>query len=97
MAKEVSTANATKEQIALGLALLNKKVVRDEKISKGLIKGDSYKPMSELSPEEQTARRAKEKVYTQRATARLAILKEKAAAAGISVTEAEIDARLKQA
>jgi hypothetical protein len=82
----------TKEQIEEGLKLLAKKMERDDKIKKGLIKGTSYKKSSELTPEELKKRQA----MTRRLTAKNQILVAKAKKAGITVTEAEIDAAMKE-
>lgn len=85
-------AKPTKEQIEEGLKLLAKKYERDEKIAKGIIKGTTYKKSSELTPEQLKKRQA----LTQRLTAKQAILVAKAKAAGITVSDAEVDKYLKE-
>lgn len=81
----------TKEQIEEGLRLLAKKVERDEKIKRGEIKGATYKKSSELTPEQLEKRRK----LTQRLTVKSQLLVKKAKAAGIVVSEAEVDAAIK--
>jgi hypothetical protein len=85
-------AKPTKEQIEEGLKLLQKKMIRDDKIKKGLIKGTTYKKSSELTPEQLKKRRE----LTARMTARNSILIAKARKAGITVTDAEVEAELKK-
>lgn len=87
---EKEKVKATQEEIAEGLRLLAKKRERDEKIKRGEIKGYAYKKMSEMTPEQQEKARQR----TRRLTTKTAILLRKAKAAGISVSEREIDAEL---
>lgn len=82
-------AKPTQKQIEEGLALLAKKMERDDKIKKGLIKG--HKSYAEMTP----AEKAEHQKYSKRNNAKKAIILRKAAAAGITVTDAEIDAALK--
>lgn len=88
----IDITKPTKEQIAEGLKLLNKKIERDEKIKRGEIKGYTYKKSSELTPEQLKKRREQ----TRRLTAKNSILVKKAKAAGIVVTEAEVEAEMKK-
>lgn len=80
----------TKEQIEEGLKLLAKKIERDEKVKRGELK-PSYKKVSEMSPDEKKKYQEMNKRYTIKNQLTL----EKARKAGITVTEAEIDARMK--
>jgi hypothetical protein len=83
----VDFSKPTKEQIAEGLRLLAKKVERDEKVARGELK-PSFKKVSEMTAEEKAA-------YTKssrRATLKAGLIVQKAKAAGIQVSEAEIDA-----
>lgn len=79
----------TKEQIAEGLKLLEKKLERDEKVKAGILK-PSYKKVSDMTPEEQ----AKYRTANARLTAKYSLLLKKAKDAGITVSEAEIDAAI---
>lgn len=81
----------TKEQIEEGLRLLAKKMERDEKVAKGELK-PSYKKVSEMTPEE----KKKYQETNARYTAKNTLLLRKAVAAGITVSEAEIDQHLKK-
>jgi len=81
----IDPRKATKEQIEQALALLNKQEERKEKIKRGEIKGS--KKWSEMTPEE----KSKAKLYEAKRTAKIKILCEKATAAGITVSEKEID------
>ena len=90
MATDEKKVKATQQEIEEGLKLLAKKRERDEKIARGELKGSYYKKMSEMTPEQQAKARARAK----RQTAKGLILQQKAKAAGITVSEAEIDAYL---
>lgn len=81
----------TKEQVEEGLKLLAKKMERDDKIKKGLIKGTTYKKSAELTPDQLKKRQA----TSARLTAKSRIMIQKAKKAGITVSDAEIDAALK--
>ena len=63
---------------------------RDEKVKKGELK-PSYKKVSEMTEKEKAAY----KLSNARASIKVELLMEKAKKAGITVTEAEIDAALK--
>ena len=96
MAKEVKAVKqyvdpkrATAEQIAEALALLNKKIDRQEKIKSGEIKGG--KKWSELTQVEKD----KFKAANARRNAKQKLILAKAEKAGIKVSEAEVDAFLK--
>jgi hypothetical protein len=81
----------TQAEIDEGLALLQKKRDRQERIKSGELKGSV--PMSvlkELNPEMYEKR----KKQAQRQTVSRQVLVQKAIAAGIKVTDAEIDAYL---
>jgi hypothetical protein len=88
--KPVDVKKATPEEIAAGLALLNKRKEYEHKVKTGQVKGArKYSEMTE-------AEKAKAKLYSKRALIRDKLLKAKAAKAGIAVTSAEIDAELKK-
>jgi len=86
----VDPKKATPQQIQEALALLNKKIDRQEKIKRGEIKGG--KKWSELSEAEKNKFRA----ANARRNAHNKLVIEKAVKAGIKVTEAEVDAYLKK-
>lgn len=79
----------TKEEIQEGLALLRKKIERDEKIKRGELK-PSYKKVADMSPKEKEAYQ----LANRKSSIRVKLMLAKAKAAGIVVTEAEIDAEL---
>jgi len=85
----VDPKKATPQQIQEAMALLNKKIDRQEKIKSGEIKGG--KKWSELSE----AEKGKFRASNARRNARIKLIVAKAEKAGIKVTEAEIDAFLK--
>ena len=84
----VDLQKPTDAQIQEGLRLLNKKLERDAKIEAGLIKG--HKSYADMTTEE----KAKHQEYSKRNNAKKAILIRKATEAGITVSEAEIDAAI---
>jgi len=86
----VDPKKATPQQIQEALALLNKKIDRQEKIKTGEIKGG--KKWSELSEAEKNKFRAS----NARRNAKQKLIIAKAEKAGIKVTDAEIDAFLKE-
>jgi hypothetical protein len=77
--------NATDEDIAEALAELASKRAYKKKVEMGLVKG--AKKVSEMNEEELKAYRAS----TQKASARLTLTIQKAKAAGITVSDEEID------
>ncbi len=79
----------TKEQIEEGLKLLAKKIERDEKVAAGILK-PAYKKVSEMSPKEKEAYDKQ----AQRYSIKVRLLREKAIKAGLTVTEAEVDAEV---
>lgn len=81
---------ASPAEVAEGLALLEKKRVRDDRIARGEIKGTTYTSMADLSPEEAAKVRTRGKVMR----VKNSILVEKAIAKGITVSEAEIQAKI---
>ena len=85
----VDPKRATPQQIQEALALLNKKIDRQEKIKSGEIKGG--KKWSELTEAEKNKFRAS----SARRNATIKLLLAKAEKAGIKVSEAEVDAYLK--
>ncbi len=85
----IDPKKVTQEQLNEALALLNKKIDRQEKIKRGEIKGG--KKWSELTQ----AEKDKFKAAELRRRTRIKLTIEKATKAGIKVTEAEIDAFLK--
>jgi hypothetical protein len=84
-------AKPTQEEVSEGLRLLAKKRERDAKIKAGLIKGHTAKSYKDMTPEE----KAKRQAYSKRKQIKDALIAKKALAAGIKVTEAEIDAAMK--
>lgn len=84
----VDASNASPDQIKEALALLAKKKEREAKIKAGILKGD--KKWSEMTEEE----KEKARKYSRRREAERAILIEKAKAAGITVTDEEVELRL---
>ena len=87
---KVDPKKATQKDLDEALLLLAKARVQKEKVKLGLVKNYSKK-VSEMTPEELKKYRA----ANQRLTTKQQILIEKAKKAGIVVTDAEIDARLK--
>jgi len=81
----LNSKKATQKQIDEGLALLQKKQVRDAKIASGEIKGN--KSYADMTPEEKTKRQD----YNKRRRVRLQLISNKALEAGITVTDAEVD------
>lgn len=85
----IDPKKVTQEQLNEALALLNKKIDRQEKIKSGEIKGG--KKWSELTQ----AEKDKFKASNARRSAKQKLILAKAEKAGIKVTEAEVDAFLK--
>jgi hypothetical protein len=85
MAIKIDPKRATKEQIEAALLLLEKAETRKEKIKSGEIKGG--KKWSELTDAEKDKFRAASK----RRSAKIAVIIQKATAAGITVSDKEID------
>lgn len=88
----LDTKKASPEEIAEGLALLEKKKTRDKRIASGEIKGTTYTRMEDLSPEAA----AKVKSRGQKQRAKTSVILTKAAKAGITASDAEVEARLKE-
>jgi ClpP class serine protease len=83
---KIDKGKATKEEIAEGLALLEKKRVHAAKVEAGEVK--SYaRSWSEMTPEQKT----KAKKYTHRRSVRQSLLISKAVAAGITVSDKEVE------
>lgn len=78
---------ATSEQIAAGLAMLGKEETRKKRVKAGELKSQKY---SDLSDEQ----KGKRNEATRRRNARLILMTQKAEEAGLSCTNAEIDAYL---
>jgi len=91
--KPIERRTASVQDIERGLALLAKERHTAERIKAGELKPStsSYKKRSEMSKEEL----AKTKAYDRRYAARNALMLSKAKSAGITVSEAEIDAAIK--
>lgn len=87
---KVDPKKASKEQMERAFDLLAKEEERKDKIKRGVIKGTSYKKYSELSDEQ----RAKVQAASARRLVRQGLIIEKAKAAGITVTEKEVDAEM---
>jgi hypothetical protein len=88
MAIKIDPRKATKEQIEQALALLEKAETRKEKIKSGEIKGG--KKWSELTDAEKDARR----LVSKKRNAKIAVIMNKALAAGITCSDKEIEAYL---
>ncbi len=97
MAKEIKSnikevkfdpKKASAEQIAKGLELLGKTETRKARIAAGEIKGGGV--WAELSPE----RKAKALEYSKKLRVRQQLILKKAAAAGITVSDKEVDAAM---
>lgn len=84
----LNAKSASKEEIEAGLALLKKDQDRKERIKRGEIKG--YQKYSELSDEQKASRRE----GSRRRNTRIMLICQKAVEAGITVTDAEVDAYL---
>ena len=88
--RAIDPKKATPEEVAAGLALLNKKKEYEHKVKTGQVKG--AKKWKDLSPAEKDKARA----YGRKIAMRQKLINAKAARAGISVSEAEIQAELKK-
>lgn len=80
---------ATAEQIAKGLELLGKTETRKKRVEAGEIKG--YASWSEMKPEQ----KAKALEYSKKLRIRQQLILRKATAAGISVSDKEVEAAMK--
>jgi hypothetical protein len=80
---------ATAEQIAKGLELLGKTETRKKRIEAGEIKGYSGN-WADMSPE----KKAKAMEYSKKLRVRQQLILRKAAAAGINVSDKEVDAAI---
>jgi len=80
---------ATAEQIAKGLELLGKTETRKKRVEAGEIKG--YSTWAEMKPEQ----KAKAMEYSKKLRIRQQLILRKAAAAGISVSDKEVEAAMK--
>ena len=85
----VDLKKSTKEEIEEGLKLLQKKKKYEDKVQRGELKGT--KKWSDYTPEEKQVAKLKEK----RRVIQRKLLLAKAAQAGISVSEGEIDSAMK--
>jgi len=94
MAKEFTPdpKKASEQEIAEGLALLGKKREHDHKVKTGQIKGSKGKKWSELSQKEKDQRRS----YSRKREIKLSLLAKKAEAAGIKVSDAEVEAEIRK-
>jgi len=87
--KPLDAKRATPEEIAAGLSLLNKKREYEHKVQTGEVKGPkTWKELSEAEKE-------KARAYGRKTATRQKLLNIKAAKAGITVSEEEIQAELK--
>jgi len=84
----VDPKRASKEEMDRAFALLAKEKERKDKIAKGEIKGGAK--WSEMTPEQ----KAKSKKYNYRRMIRQALLLVKATAAGVTVSDKEVDAEI---
>lgn len=86
----IDAKRAKPEELQEALNLLAKKRERQDKIKRGEIKGNYGVPWSEMSPEQ----KSKAKKYAYRRLVRQSLLLGKAAAAGITVSDKEVDAEI---
>ena len=87
--KAIDPKKASPEEIAAGLALLNKKKEYEHKVKTGEVKGaKKWKDLTE-------AEKDKARLYGKKILMKQKLLNAKAAKAGITVSEAEIQAELK--
>jgi hypothetical protein len=86
----IDPKKATAAEVAEGLALLEKKRVRSDRIAKGEIKGTTYTAMGDLSPGAQEKLRDR----SRRARVKGQLLMEKAIKKGITVSESEIQNKI---
>jgi ClpP class serine protease len=86
---KIDKKKASQAEIDEALALLEKKRVHQAKVEAGEIKGYA-KTWAEMTPEQ----KAKAKKYTYRRTVRQSLMIAKAVAAGITVSDKEVDAEL---
>lgn len=84
---KIDPKKASEAELKEAMELLAKQRLRKEKIKAGEIKGYAGKKVSEMTPEQQATYRARLK----RQLARQSLYIKKAKAAGITVTDAEID------
>lgn len=89
---KVDKTKLSKEDLDRAIALLEKDLTRKARIKAGEIKGYAGKKYSELSAEQKATLRKSAK----RRQAKINVIIRKAQAAGIKVSEAEIDAELKK-
>ena len=86
----INIKKASPEEIQRGLDLLDRENVRKDKIKKGLIKGEVK--WKDLTDEQKD----KARLANKRRNLRISLTVKKALAAGITVTEQEIDKELSQ-
>ena len=96
MAKERPTPKLSWDKISQAdreeaLKLLAKKKDRLERIKRGELKGSTGISWKDMTPEQ----KAKARMYAYRRNIRLALLAKKATAAGITVTDHEVDEALR--
>jgi len=88
---KVDQKKASKEDLDKALELLAKQRFTAERVKKGEIKGSYFKKVGDMTPEQQKVYRTRQA----RTLAKNAIFMKKAKAAGISVTDVEVDAYIK--
>ena len=88
---ELKKLGTTRQELEEAMQLLGKKKERAAKIASGEIKGYTSKKRSEMTPAELKVVKTRES----RMFAKQSLLKAKAIAAGLTVTDAEIDAYIK--
>jgi hypothetical protein len=84
---KVDPKKATQKQLEEAFELLAKKNEREDKIKRGVIKGHAGKAYSEMTADEKKQRQA----YSKKRMIRQSLLVAKAKAAGITVSEKEVD------
>lgn len=87
---KIDPRKATKDELDEAMALLAKKRERAERVKKGELKGSYGVPWSEMSKEQKD----KARKYAARRVVRQSLLIAKAAAAGVTVSDKEVDAEI---
>lgn len=87
---KIDPKKATQKDLDEAFALLEKKKVREARVKAGELKGTYGVPWSQMSPEQ----KAKARKYNARRLVRQSLLIAKAVAAGITVSDKEVDAEI---
>ncbi len=87
---KIDPKKASADDIRAALALLEKKRVHDAKVEAGEIKGYAGTSWKDMSP----AAKEKAKLYAKRIAIKTSLIIAKAVAAGITISEKEIEAEM---